>query len=253
MSKELDVAIEAAKAAGKILMQNFRKSKVVSKKTTRDIVTTADLESERTIVNIIKENFPEHDFLMEESGEQDQDSDYQWIIDPIDGTSVFAAGLTSFGISIALTFKSEPILGVTFKPFFKELFFAEKGKGAFLNNVRISVSSEEKLENSFINCDWGHKEGQHFITVLEKLLPLVRYIQMPGSAVVDLTNVACGRTQAFVHNDLRPWDLAAGALIVREAGGKLTNFNGEQWRLKDRTIIASNGLLHRKILKELNR
>ncbi len=251
MSEELLVAVKAAKEAGKIIMKSFRKSKVVGKKTRRDIVTTADLKADKAITKIISRHFHSHDFLTEETARQEKSSAYCWIIDPIDGTAPYAAGLAEFGISIALAYNGKPVVGVVFKPFFKELFSAEKGKGAFLNGERISVGKENSLENSFIGGDWGHNEGQKFFGILEKLLPLVRYIQMSGSAVNGLTNVACGRMQAYVHNDIKPWDIAASFVIIKEAGGKLTNFEGKEWEINDKEVVASNGLLNEKILEAL--
>jgi len=245
----LDFVLKIAENAGKISLKHFRRVGKVSFKSKQDILTIADTEVEEFLINEIESAFPGHGILAEESGSHKGKSDYLWVIDPIDGTVNYAAGLPYFAISIGLAYKKEPILGVVFDPYRNELMYAEKGKGAYINGKRMRVGSETELINCVIATDLGHEESKQIVRRVKTLLPVTRAVRIMGSASRGLVDVALNRFQAYVHNDIQPWDVAAAYIIIKEAGGELTNFKGKPWQLYDRTIIASNKALSKKLLK----
>lgn len=249
MSKELNIAIKAAKEAGILIMKNFGKVDAKSKKGL-EIVTEVDKKSEKIIVNIIRKNFPDHCILSEEIGLLGKKSDYCWVIDPLDGTTNYAVGFPYFAVSIALAYKEEPVVGVIYDPYNNDIFTAEKGRGAFMNNRRIKMRKESKLNCAIFGSDLGYKKRKEMIPYIRKMVS-VRYIRIIGSAAKGLVDVASNRTQAYIHNYIKPWDMAAGCLLIREAGGLVTAIDGSGWSLFGKTILASNPDLHRKLLKVL--
>tara|TARA_Y100000310_G_scaffold70474_1_gene66150 strand:- start:9375 stop:10127 length:753 start_codon:yes stop_codon:yes gene_type:complete len=246
------LAIKAAKGAGKILMKNFGKVKSVRVKDQESYVTNVDLESEKFIISTIREKYPDHDIVSEESGRLNKKSDYRWYIDPLDGTHNYIHKLPMFGVSIGLEYKGKIILGVIFLPYFNELYVAEKGKGAFLNGKKIKVSNKKMLKKSFIITDLVLRYlPEKKIDMLNKLKGSVYDIRVLGSAVYGYTSVAKGNADAYITIYTYPWDVAAGALIVEEASGKVTDFKGNGWDANTGKFISSNKKIHDQLVKVL--
>lgn len=250
-----DTAIEAAQKAGQILLkryQNFDRSKV-SFKSKHEILTAADLAAEKEIIKIIRKSFPKHQILAEESGESKTKSDYKWFIDPLDGTTNFSMHNPLWATSIALSYKNKVVLAVIYSPSLDEFFFAEKGKGAYLNNKKIKVSkfSGEKVINTF--CHGSQKKHIKQAVRYYNKQKLAQFdARQLGSASMELAYVASARVESITIPGANAWDIAAGALLVREAGGKVTDFNNKAWNLNSYDIIASNGKVHKQILEALN-
>jgi myo-inositol-1(or 4)-monophosphatase len=253
----LSVAIEAAKEAGKYLKMNLGKVKNIERKKEEiNLVTEIDKGSERKIIEHIKSKFPHHSILAEESGEAKFESDYKWIIDPLDGTTNYTHSFPVFCVSIALEYKGEVILGVVYDPNFDELFWAEKGKGAFLNGKRINVSKTDKLIKSMLATGFPYNVREnpdncieHFVNFLME----AQAIRRLGSAALDLVYVACGRLDGFWEVDLNPWDVAAGKIIIEEAGGIITDFYGNKFNIYTKGVVASNGLIHQQMLEVIKK
>ena len=253
-SKELRVAIKAAKEAGKITMEYFGK---VTPKVKKDktLVTRADISSERTIRKILTDRFPEYSILGEELKKKKTKSEFMWVVDPLDGTTNFSMQNPLFSIIIALSKLDRPVMGVVYVPFTKELFYAIEGKGAYLNKKRIKVSDETNIKKSFLLFCHGSgrknvKMAMDFFTKTKTMNEKVRQL---GSAGIELCYIASGRADAFFVPGVKPWDIAAGSLIVEEAGGKVTDINGNRYNLYTKEIVASNGRIHRKILNLIKR
>lgn len=257
MMKETKTAIRAAKKGGEIAMKYFGKPlEHKTKSSFFDWVTKADLESEEKIVKILKKEYPEYGILAEESGEH-KGNEFQWIVDPIDGTNNFASGIPFFCIAIALAKEGELLSGVVFVPSMNELFYAEKGKGAFLNGEKIEISNRSNLKEFICisSIRSGLKKEEAWRIKQERFADLyknVRSMRMMGASEVELSYIAAGRIDAFTGYHMKPWDGAAGSLLIREAGGKATNQKNKPWQLNDRVLIASNGKKHKKILKILS-
>ena len=254
--KYKEVAVLAAKEAGNIHKKYFnQKFEIKTKDTSFNFVTAADIEAEKTVVAIIRERFPQHDFIAEENKYARTGSEYTWVIDPLDGTNNFIHGLPIFSVSIALVKNDEIILGVVYDPMRDELFYAEKGRGAFLNGQKVSVSSVEKLDDSLLITGFYYDRGDDMIENLDKikqfLLKKIVGLRRLGSAALDLCYIACGRAAGFWEFKLNPWDFAAGKLIVEEAGGKVTAKDGKPVPLKTSFIAASNGKIHEAMLEIL--
>jgi len=248
----IEIAKEAALKAGKLLQEYFgKKHSFRKKKTIGDFSTEADKAAEDLIFKIIRKSFPNHSILSEETGKLDSGSDYWWAIDPLDGTIPFTSGLPFFGVSIGLIKDNEPILGVVNIPKLNLLYWAETEKGAYLNNEKIKVNKTRDLSDSLIGFEWGYipDRKERIENILYPLSGKVRYMPNLACAVAAMTYVASGVLEAYVHN-AHPWDFAAGACILKEAGGKTTDWKGKElnW-LEDRLgIVASNGLIHDEIL-----
>lgn len=252
--KMKDTALLAAKKAGKILLkkyENFDRTKIKFK-SKHEILTSADLAAEKEIIKIIKKNFPEHQILSEEAGEIKTKSDYKWYIDPLDGTTNFSMHNPLWAVSIALSYKNKVVLGLIYSPSLKELFWAQKNNGAYLNNKKISVSNntESKVINAF--CHGNTKK--HIKTAIKYYTKqkMAKFdARQLGSASVELGYVACGRIESITIPGAKSWDVAAGSLLVKEAKGKVTDFNNKNWNLNSSDIIASNKKVHQQILKAL--
>ena len=229
--------------------------KISNKEGVNNLVTEVDHASEKIIIDIIKKNYPDHHILTEESGDLIQDSQYKWIVDPIDGTVNFAHRIPICCISIGIEYNKEIILGAVYNPYLNELFIAEKGQGATLNDKKISVSKKENVINSclvtgfpYTYLDEPNGPLEVFSRFIKKGVPVRRL----GSAAIDLSWVAAGRFDGFYEHQLQPWDSAAGYLMVKEAGGKVTHFNGDEYSPYKHGLIASNGILHNELMQWVN-
>ena len=242
----LNIAIQAARAAADIILQTNRDITVETKQRS-DYVTNVDRLSEAAIIDVVRSNYPDHKILAEESSRDDTTVGYRWIIDPIDGTTNFIHGLPVFSISIAVEKDGEIIIGVIYDMTRDEMFYAEHGKGAFLNGKPIQVTSLQKPEFALLATGFPFKQ-KHFIELYLKSFALlfqkVSAIRRLGSAAIDMAYLACGRVDGFWEIGLSPWDIAAGSLIIREAGGIISDFSGDDNYLKTGNVIASNTLLH---------
>ncbi|RYE25590.1 MAG: inositol monophosphatase [Sphingobacteriales bacterium] len=252
MAELKEVLMEATLEAGKIIQHYFQGTFTVDNKgSVNNLVTEVDKHSETKIIDIIKKHFPEHSIISEEVGELMQDSDYQWIIDPIDGTVNFAHGIPLCCVSIGLRYKDELLLGTVYNPMMNELFFAEKGKGATLNDKPISVSKKTDFKKACLVTGFPYKwpkKYEHPIKVFERFIMEGLPVRRLGSAAIDLCWVACGRFDGFWEYNLNSWDVAAGYLIVQEAGGIITNFDGQPYSVFDKETLATNGLIHEEML-----
>ena len=253
--KFIDLATQSALQAGDLLLGYFGKIDSYKLKSPKSIVTEADTRSEELIIGKIKSFYPGHGFIAEESGENINDSEYIWIIDPLDGTTNFAHAYPFFSISIALRIDGVLELGVIYDPVTKELFSAEAGNGAYLNGKKIFVSKVDDLEHSHLVTGFVHehewmieknlKHHQNFIYKSQA-------VRRDGSAALDLCYVACGRFDGFWEMGLNSWDTAAGVLIVREAGGIVSDFSGDEFSLEFVELLASNKILHDDMKAVLN-
>lgn len=242
------VALRAARAAGRIHLQRLSRIRVTRKTNAIDLVTEADHESERAVIQTLSRAFPEHAILAEESGANAQQSEHRWIIDPLDGTTNFAHGFPQFCVSIAYERRGRVELAVVFDALKRELFVAARGRGARLNARPIHVSVTPSLDGALLatGFPYDRRERRNFyFTFWEAFMMRTQGVRRTGSAALDLCYVACGRVDAFWEFGLRPWDVAAGALIVAEAGGRVTNMDGAALDFEARNILASNGRLHR--------
>ncbi len=254
----IHTAIEAALEAGRFLKMNVGKVKQVERKHGEEtnLVTEVDRKSEEMIISRIKRRFPHHDFLAEESGSHNKQSEYRWVIDPLDGTTNFTHGFPIFCVSIALEVKGEVVLGVVFDPNSEELFTVEKGSGAFLNNRPIRVSTISKLRESLVVTGFPYtirnnpgNAVQHFTNFLME----AQAVRRLGSAALDLCYVAAGRFDGYWEVSLNPWDMAAGVLLLEEAGGKFTDFRGFPSTIYNQNVLVTNGLIHEQMVEVLKR
>jgi myo-inositol-1(or 4)-monophosphatase len=250
----LKIAEEAAFKSSEVLKKYFGSSFEISNKGPSDIVTEADKESEKIIISEITKNFPDHSILSEEAGLIDHKSEFQWILDPLDGTTNFAAGLPIFSVSIALYKNNKPFLGVIKNPVTNDLYTAVSGQGAFLNNKKISVSNETNLKSSLIVTGFPY----NFNEITEELskrffdvMKSARGIRRLGSAALDLCYVASGIFEGFFEQNLKPWDTAAGVIIAEEAGACITDFKNNRYNPYMNEIVATNKLIHKSLIKVL--
>ncbi len=239
----LDVAVEAALEGGSILVEEFARPVDISYKGEVDIVTQADKRSEKAVVSRLRASFPDHAIIAEEGGGVATGSPFRWYVDPLDGTTNFAHGYPCFAVSIGLEEAGKLIAGVIYQPITKELFTAVSGGGAYLNDQRIHVSGIEKLGTSLLATGFpSHKRAQTPNMHYYRDFTLRSHgVRRDGSAALDLAAVACGRFDGFWEFGLHSWDTADGALLIREAGGAETRFDGKQYRPGDPEILATNG------------
>jgi len=245
----LEVAVETAVEAGGILLSEFDHPARISYKGEVDLVTQADRRSEEAIVSRLRTYFPKHAIVAEEGGGQEGEGRYRWIVDPLDGTTNFAHGYPCFAVSIGFEEAGELLAGVIYQPITKELFTASRGEGAYLNEKRIRVSAIDHLSTSLLATGFpSSKRARN---------PNIHYywnftlrshgVRRDGSAALDLASVACGRFDGFWEFGLHAWDTAAGVLLVREAGGVVTNFAGQAYHPGDYETLASNGRIHAEL------
>lgn len=248
----LQTATEAALGAGDLIREKVGKSVHIDMKGRINLVTEVDVASEALIRRMISERFPGHTIFGEENGSVGTDAEYRWIVDPLDGTTNFAQGYPFFSVSIALEVRGQVVVGVVHDPTHRETFSAVRGQGACLNGQPIHVTDHAELEKALLVTGFPYDVSSSpdiHLGLFRDLVVRARGIRRDGSAALDLCYVACGRFDAFWELGLSPWDIAAGSLIVSEAGGRMSDFLGKPHNLVFRDMLASNGLLHEDILK----
>jgi len=249
-----NTAREAVGEAGTILIEHFTKKKDIIYKGEIDIVTDVDLKSEETIFKCIKNNYPSHRFLSEETHREKQESEYLWIIDPLDGTTNYAHGYPCFCISVALEISGKVELGIVYDPLRDEMFHALRGKGAFLNNNPIKPSQISSLNNALIATGFPYdirEDPVNNIAIHDHVIMKAQAIRRDGAAALDLCYVAAGRLDGFWELKLSPWDIAAGGLIIEEAGGSITDFSGKFYSVYDKEVLATNSHIHEELRREI--
>ncbi|RLD86653.1 MAG: inositol monophosphatase [Bacteroidetes bacterium] len=249
-------AVNLIKSVGFFIHTESKKisAKDIEEKGFNDFVTYVDKEAEQKLINELRKIIPQAGFIVEEDQTQKRSSEFNWIIDPLDGTTNFIHALPVYSISVALSCQDEIIMGIVYELNSKECFHAIKDKPAFLNDTEISVSNTEELKNSFLATGFPYNDFSHldaYLSLFKDLMRKTTGIRRLGSAAVDLAYVACGRFDVFYEYGLKPWDVAAGSFIVQQAGGKVTDFGGKENYIFGREIIASNRLLHTPFLNEL--
>ena len=250
----MQVAVAAAYKAARILQSHFGNNPRVHKKDAVEIVTEADTKSEKEIISTIQERFPEHAFLGEECGLMEGSAEFRWVVDPLDGTVNFAHRIPIFSISIALTYRGEIVLGIVLNPMDGELYSAFRGQGAQLNGKQIKVSTTQPVCDSLLVTGFPYEIRKAFEPIMARYgncLKAAQAVRRLGSAALDLCYVACGRFEGFWEQYLKPWDTAAGALIAAEAGATVTTFADKPYTLDDQEILATNGLIHKEMLRLL--
>lgn len=247
--KEKRVMLRASKQASKVILRHYGKKGAVKEKPNRSFAATADIEANKIIINTIKKSFPKHSILSEETGFEDNKSEYKWVIDPVDGTHNFLHSLPFFGTSIALEYKNKAVLGVLDFPLLRITAVAEKGRGAFLNGKKMKVSGKKNLGHSCILFEISYSGRKQKLRFLERLADRPIDLRSFGCAIYNLLLVASGRSDCFVIFSTNEWDVAAGFLMVEEAGGKITDLCGREWGFQGRQYIVSNSRLHAELLK----
>ncbi|MBL7067613.1 MAG: inositol monophosphatase [Candidatus Marinimicrobia bacterium] len=247
-------AIVAAQSAGQFIMENVDKAIEINYKGRANVVTEVDRGAEEIIISMIKDRFPDHQILAEETPAINTSSPFKWIIDPLDGTTNFIHGFPVFSVSIAVEYNSNVIIGIVYDPVRKELFSAIKSRGAFLNRKLIKVSNIKTLSESLLATGFPYELQSSFnlnMDIFREMYQKSQGVRRVGSAALDLCYTACGRFDGFWEFDLNPWDVAAGSLIVEEAGGKLSNFSGKDFSIYGKQVLATNGLIESEMLEIL--
>jgi myo-inositol-1(or 4)-monophosphatase len=256
MSEMLELAKSVAKIAGQNAMKYFGKEKSINNKSEVDLVTHVDIENEKLIVNMIKEKYPNHGFILEEGDDEKESAEYKWVIDPIDGTTSYAHNYPMFAINIGVTKNNKPIMGVVYLPFFDELFFAEIGDGAYLNDKKISVTKTNELSKSLIATGFPYTRittTKNNLNYLKNMIDIVQGIRRSGSAAIDICFVACGRLDGYWELGLKTMDTLPAQVILNEAGGKFTDMKGKKIEMNYENIGASNGFIHDELITRLNK
>jgi myo-inositol-1(or 4)-monophosphatase len=248
-SRLLQTAIDASRLGGEILLENLNRLAplVAEVKGAFDYVTEVDRQSEQAIVDLIRERFPGHSFLAEESGTSSHEADYRWIIDPLDGTTNYIHGFPVFAVSVAVERRGEIVAAAVHDPMRQETFSAEAGKGSFLNEQRISVSRTAEISRCLVGTGFPFRTKhliEPYLAVFRKVFAMASDVRRAGSASLDLAWLAAGRLDGFWELNLSYWDIAAGMLLIREAGGKVSDLAGGPIDVTKGNIVASNGLIH---------
>ncbi len=256
MNPFLNIAIQAVRSAARLITRSFDRLDMlqVQEKEANDFVTQIDKLSEQEIITTIRNHYPNHAILAEESGAQAGKDEYEWIIDPLDGTTNFIHGFPHFAISIALTRNAQLEVGVIYDPLKQELFSAVRGGGAQLDNHRIRVSKCQKMNHALIGTGFPYKKNEYlsrYLKVFEQIFPQVAGVRRAGSAALDLAYVAAGRLDAYWEFGLSPWDMAAGILLVKEAGGFVEDVDGQSDCMSTGNVIAGNPKIFPQLAKLL--
>ncbi|MFH1384840.1 MAG: inositol monophosphatase family protein [Candidatus Omnitrophota bacterium] len=257
MKKIKQTLIGALKESGRIIKTNINKSKRVHYKGEIDLLTVTDKQVEKRVTHLVKKSFPTHEVLAEEASEKKDTAlcipaEYKWIIDPLDGTTNFYHSFPHVCTSIAIERNCTVIMGGVYDPLRDELFFAERGKGAFCNKKRLRVSGMTKLNTSLLATGFPYDRRKHadfYLSFLKAFMMHCHGIRRVGAAALDFCYVACGRLDGFWEFKLHPWDVAAGALIVEEAGGQVTDFGGKPFTIYGTETLATNGKIHREMIR----
>ncbi len=247
----LETAIQAARFAGRLLAERLPDEREVLVKGLRDIVTDADLAAEKAIVQIIRARFPDHALLTEEEGASDGDAPYVWVVDPLDGTTNYSRRMPIFSVSIGLLHKDQLTAGVVYDPLRDHLFVAERGRGATLNGKPLQVNAIDRMDHAVIGLDWAHahKDRREIVARLGQIAPACGTMRGLGSAALGLCYVAAGWIDAYFNIGSKPWDMAAGLLLIQEAGGRVTDLKGRPWQPWGQRILVSNGRIHQALLE----
>ena len=257
-SANINVLIKACRKASKTLIRDFGEVEKlqVSIKGPGDFVTSSDKKIEKILIDELQKARPDYSILSEEIGEIKNDESFKWIIDPIDGTANFLHGVPHFAISIGLEHNKEIICGIVYDPIKDEMFTAEKGNGSYLNNYRMRVSSRTKLEDCIIFTGGPKREAKDRELILQEYQKFSSTVSIPirkmGSAALDMAYVAAGRCDGFWQRNLNYWDIAAGIILVREAGGFVTDFDGEYDYIENKTILVTNSRVNKEMIELLN-
>ena len=256
MHPMLNIAVKAARRAGAIINRASQDigTLTIKSKNYNDFVSEVDIAAERVIIDTLKDAYPNHGFLGEESGSSENQSDFIWIIDPLDGTTNFLHNFPQYCVSIALQHKGEITQAVIYEPNRNDLYTATKGRGAFLNDKRIRVSKCDKLQQSLIGTGFPFRDFKHldtYLAMFKSMLQKTSGIRRPGSAALDLAYVANGSLDAFWEIGLSPWDIAAGALLVQEAGGIISNLNGKEGWLESGNVLAASPKIYDAMVETL--
>lgn len=251
MASYLETAADIAREAGSLLSHYYERRVAFELKGDFDLVTEADRASEKLVVERLRSHFPSHSIVAEEGGNHEGGSDFRWYVDPLDGTTNFAHGFPMFNVTLAVEQGGELVAGVIFDPLRQEMFAAERGGGAYLNNRRIHVSKAARMEDSLFATGFPSARRHQSINVhfFHQVAMITHGVRRGGSAALDLAYVASGRLDAFWEFSLNPWDQAAGILLVHEAGGRCTGMKGEPVSVRGPHLLASNGTIHAQTLE----
>jgi myo-inositol-1(or 4)-monophosphatase len=247
----LKIAVQATRAAGRVLVERLPAEREVRVKGLRDIVTDADLAAEKAIIEIIHARFPDHALLTEEGSENASDAPYVWVVDPLDGTTNYSRRFPTFSVSIGLVHRGQLALGVVYDPLHDHLFLAERGRGATLNGATLRVSAFDQVSHTVVGLDWAHAQEnrREVVARLGRIAPICRTLRVIGSTALAQCYVAAGWLDAYFNVGLKPWDMAAGLLIVEEAGGRVTDISGQPWQPWVPRVLVSNGHVHQTLLE----
>ena len=255
MNPMVNIAVRAAREAGRVITRNFNRVDrlTIADKGRNDFVTEVDRNAEAAIIEVLREKYPNHAILAEESGAQ-AGNEYEWVIDPLDGTTNFLHGLPQFAVSIALKVKGRLEIGVVYDPVKEEMFTASRGEGALLNDHKIRVSGRKGLDGALLGTGIPYRDFRfmdNYLGMMRDLIQDTAGVRRPGSAALDFAYVACGRTDGFWELGLSQWDFAAGALLVREAGGLVTDIGGGERYLETGNVLAGGLKVHNAMLRRI--
>jgi len=248
-------AEEACRIAGQLQLEGLKRARQIEFKGSINLVTDVDKACEKAVVDLLQGRFPQHDILAEEGSGRRKDSEYKWVIDPLDGTTNYAHGYRLFCISIALEYRGEIVVGAVYEPNRDEMFLAEKSAGASLNGERIRVSGISDLNHAMLATGFAYNVREaknNNLDHFEKMLMKAQAIRRDGVAAIDLCYIADGRYDGFWELNLFPWDVAAGLLMIQEAGGKVTDFRGKPFDIYSKEILASNAHIHQEMTQVLS-
>ena len=251
MASYLETAIDIARESGALLAAYFEKRVAFELKGDFDLVTEADRASERLVVERLRSHFPSHSIVAEEGGGHEGKSGYRWYVDPLDGTTNFAHGYPIYNVTMGLEQDGEMLVGVIFDPSRQEMFSAERGAGAYLNNRRIRVSASKRLADSLVSTGFPSRKRHLNVNIhfYHQMAMATHGVRRGGSAAIDLAYVACGRLDAFWEFGLNPWDMAAGTLLVTEAGGRCSDMKGGVHTMRSPHLLTDNGAIHPETLE----